>query len=323
MKAMAITDHGNMFGAVAFHDACRDAGHQAHPGLRDLRGPGQPLRRRPASGIQEAYNHLTLLAANDAGYHNLVKLVSIGYTEGFYHRPRIDKEVLAQHSQGLIGLSGCLAGEIAQPPAQRPGGRGPAGGRRSSPRSSGQDRFYLEVMDHGIEDQRRVNQGLLPAARARPACPLVRHQRRPLPAQGRPPGPRRAALHRLGQEGARTPSACASTRSEFYLKSADGDGARSSRTTRRRCANTVAIAEMCDFTLKGASLAARLRRAARASRSRATSRRSRATASRSARKALEPAGRGRAGCATRSPTTRSGWTRRSASSSAWASPATS
>ena len=91
---------------------------------------------KAGSGIEEAYNHMTLLASDEAGYHNLVKLVSIGYTEGFYHRPRIDKEVLAKHSQGLIGLSGCLSGEIAHPPAQRAGGGGPAVGRHLLARSS-------------------------------------------------------------------------------------------------------------------------------------------------------------------------------------------
>ena len=90
------------------------AGPEADPRLRDLRRDRQPLRASQAASASEAYNHFTLLASNDAGYHNLVKLVSAGYLEGFYHRPRIDKELLAKHSEGLIGLSGCLSGEIAQ-----------------------------------------------------------------------------------------------------------------------------------------------------------------------------------------------------------------
>ena len=113
MKALAVTDHGNMFGAVAFHDACREQGIKPILGCEIYVAPGSRLRQDGRTGIQEAYNHLTLLATDEAGYHNLVKLVSIGYTEGFYHRPRIDKELLARHSQGLIGCSGCLAGEIA------------------------------------------------------------------------------------------------------------------------------------------------------------------------------------------------------------------
>jgi DNA polymerase-3 subunit alpha len=112
MKAMAITDHGNMFGAVQFHDACRERGLKPIPGCEVYVAIGSRLDKS-AARIQEAYNHLTLLATNEAGYHNLMTLVSAGYTEGFYHRPRIDKDLLARHSEGLVGLSGCLSGEIA------------------------------------------------------------------------------------------------------------------------------------------------------------------------------------------------------------------
>src|SRR5947209_12338650 len=112
MKAMALTDHGNMFGAVAFHDACLAGGLKPILGCEIYVATGS-RHDRSAGGIQEAYNHMTLLAADEAGYHNLVKLVSIGYMEGFYHRPRIDKELLGRHATGLIGLSGCLSSEIA------------------------------------------------------------------------------------------------------------------------------------------------------------------------------------------------------------------
>ena len=86
MKAMAITDHGNMFGAVAFHDACREQGPEADPRLRGLRGARAAASSGRPQSASEAYNHFTLLATSDAGYHNLVKLVSAGYLEGFYHR---------------------------------------------------------------------------------------------------------------------------------------------------------------------------------------------------------------------------------------------
>ena len=104
MRAMAITDHGNMFGAVAFHDACREKGLKPILGCEVYVATGSRFERQAASA-SEAYNHFTLLATNDAGYHNLVKLVSAGYLEGFYHRPRVDKELLAKHSEGLVGLS--------------------------------------------------------------------------------------------------------------------------------------------------------------------------------------------------------------------------
>ena len=112
MRACGITDHGNMFGAVAFHDACRAKGIKPIIGCEIYVAPGTRFDKL-GTGISEAYHHLTLMAANEAGYHNLVKLVSIGYLEGFYHRPRIDKDVLARHSEGLIGLSGCLSSELA------------------------------------------------------------------------------------------------------------------------------------------------------------------------------------------------------------------
>src|SRR6185295_3314520 len=98
MKALAVTDHGNMFGAVAFHDAAKAKGIKPIMGCEVYVAPGSRLERL-GTGIQEAYNHLTILASSDVGYHNLVKLVSRGYTEGFYHRPRLDKEILAQHSE--------------------------------------------------------------------------------------------------------------------------------------------------------------------------------------------------------------------------------
>src|SRR4029077_17643024 len=113
MKALAVTDHGNMFGAVHFYDAAIDKGIKPILGCEIYVAPGS-RHDKSGSGIEEAYNHMTLLAEDEAGYHNLVKLVSIGYTEGFYHRPRIDKKWLARHSKGLIGLSGCLSGEVAQ-----------------------------------------------------------------------------------------------------------------------------------------------------------------------------------------------------------------
>jgi DNA polymerase-3 subunit alpha len=109
MKSMALTDHGNMFGAVNFHDACRDAGVKPILGCEIYVAPGSRLKKSRAPG-EEIYSHLTLLSTSDVGYHNLVKLVSIGYTEGFYHRPRIDREVLEQHSEGLVALQSYRAG---------------------------------------------------------------------------------------------------------------------------------------------------------------------------------------------------------------------
>ena len=123
-----------------------------------------------------------LLAETNEGYHNLIKLVSAGYTEGFYYKPRIDKELLAQHAKGLIGLSSCLKGEVAEglshQQEQQGASRRPAAYRDIL----GPGNFFLEMQWHGIEEQRIVNSGLPAIARdLRPAARL--HQRRALPAR--------------------------------------------------------------------------------------------------------------------------------------------
>src|SRR5262245_7708261 len=112
MPAMAVTEHGNMFSAAVFYDTAKKKGVKPILGCEVYVAPGD---RRTKSGTPgETANHLVLLSETTEGYHNLIKLVSAGYTEGFYYKPRIDKELLAQHSKGLIGLSACLKGEVAE-----------------------------------------------------------------------------------------------------------------------------------------------------------------------------------------------------------------
>ena len=248
MKAMALTDHGNMFGAVAFHDACVARGVKPILGCEIYVATGS-RHDKSAAGIQEAYNHMTLLAADDAGYHNLVKLVSIGYMEGFYHRPRIDKELLARHAEGLIGLSGCLSGEIAMHLR--------AGADAAALQSVGEfadlfgpDRFYLELMDHGLEEQRRVNQGLL-RLHQRTGLPLVAtndtHYLRKEDHQAHDvllaigSGKKVSDTDRLRFDS-----------EEFYLKTAE-EMARVFPDRPDALANTLKIAEMCSFQLKAAA----------------------------------------------------------------------
>src|SRR5215468_9681783 len=111
MPALAVTEHGNMFSSIVFHDQAKKRGVKPILGCEVYVAPGD---RRTKSGTPgETANHLVLLAETTQGYHNLIKLVSAGYTEGFYYKPRIDKELLASHSKGLIGLSSCLKGEVA------------------------------------------------------------------------------------------------------------------------------------------------------------------------------------------------------------------
>ena len=109
MPALAMTDHGNMFGAIDFYQACTKAKIKPIIGCEVYLTPASRLEK---NSDQKSICHLTLLASTDVGYSHLIKLVSAGYMEGFYYKPRIDKEILARYSKGLIGTSGCLKGEV-------------------------------------------------------------------------------------------------------------------------------------------------------------------------------------------------------------------
>src|SRR5262245_58970582 len=113
MTACAITDHGNLYGAVEFYHECKKAGVNPVIGYEAYLAPGD-RREKKAVRQGDAYSHLTLLAKNTAGFKNLIKLASVAFLEGFYYNPRIDREVLDAHSEGLVCLSGCLAGEFNQ-----------------------------------------------------------------------------------------------------------------------------------------------------------------------------------------------------------------
>ncbi len=162
MPALAVTEHGNMFSSVVFHDAARKRGINPILGCEVYVAPGD---RRDKSGTPgETANHLVLLAENEAGFKNLIKLVSSGYTEGFYYKPRIDKQILAQHAEGLIGLSSCLKGEVAS--AIRADQAKQALAAAATYRDIlGPNNFFLEMQYQGIDEQRIVNTGLLPIAR--------------------------------------------------------------------------------------------------------------------------------------------------------------
>ncbi len=169
MPALAVTEHGNMFSAVVFHDAARKRGINPILGCEVYVAPGD---RRDKSGTPgETANHLVLLAENAVGFSNLIKLVSSGYTEGFYYKPRIDKALLAQHSAGLIGLSSCLKGEVASEIRTEHAKRALAAAATYRD-ILGAGNFFLEMQYQGIDEQRVVNNGLLPIARDL-AMPLV------------------------------------------------------------------------------------------------------------------------------------------------------
>ncbi|MBL7151112.1 MAG: DNA polymerase III subunit alpha [Candidatus Omnitrophica bacterium] len=163
MDSLAITDHGNMFGAIEFYFEAQKAGIKPIIGCEVYVAPGSRLDKTSA-GIEDASYHFILLARDETGYQNLMKLVSTGYLEGFYYRPRIDKEILVQHSKGLIGLSACLKGEIAVLLQQK---------RFNDALKTadtylnilGRDNFYLELQSNAIREQEEVNVGLIKISR--------------------------------------------------------------------------------------------------------------------------------------------------------------
>ncbi|MDD3345049.1 MAG: DNA polymerase III subunit alpha [Candidatus Omnitrophica bacterium] len=170
MDSLAITDHGNMFGAIEFYIEAQKAGIKPIIGCEVYVAP-QSRHNKTSSGIEDAANHLILLARDETGYHNLMKLVSIGYLEGFYYRPRVDKEVLSQYSKGLIALSACLKGEIPGLLQQK---RFNDALKASDTYQNifGKGNFYLEMQANSIPEQKIVNEGLAKIAREL-AMPLV------------------------------------------------------------------------------------------------------------------------------------------------------
>ena len=160
MPALAITDHGNLFGAIEFYKACNEVGVNPIIGAEVYIATGSRKDRVLSRDIQEANFHLTLLCKDFIGYQNIIKLISAAYLEGFYYRPRIDKEILSKHSRGLIGLSGCLKGEINYHLI-----RGDADKAREVLGTYqdifGRDDFYLELMRHGVVENEKSISGLL------------------------------------------------------------------------------------------------------------------------------------------------------------------
>ena len=161
MPALALSDHGNLFGAVQFHDLALKYG------VKPIIGCEVYVAREgrtSKNGRSAQSNHLVLLAKDATGYHNLVKLVSLGYLEGFYYRPRIDLELLQEHSEGLLGLSACLQGIVAWNllQDQYSEAREEAG---KLAEILGPGNFYLELQDHGLEEQTKVNSHVLKLAR--------------------------------------------------------------------------------------------------------------------------------------------------------------
>jgi DNA polymerase III subunit alpha len=244
MGHLALTDHGNMFGVLKFSKECRKAGVTPLIGSEFYVSPG-PRRDKSGSEKGTRHHHLVLIARNLTGYRNLITLSSLGYTEGFYYKPRVDDELLARHHEGIVALTACLAGQV---PASVLEGRPEEAERKSLFYRDlfGADSFFLELQDHGIPEQKKANRELV-AISTRTGIPLVATN----------------DVHYTSREDARAQDIliCIGTNKkvsegkrlkfehpEFYFKTGD-EMAALFREVPAALANTVRIAESCSLEI--------------------------------------------------------------------------
>ena len=244
--ALALTDHGNLFGAIDFYLACEKAGVKPLLGAELYVAPGSRFERANVDGSYEGANHLTVLARSRQGYKNLIKLVSKAYLEGFYYKPRVDKELLAQHSDGLLVLSGCLNSEVS---------RLLAGGEEDKARQVagwyqevfGRDYYFMEVQSHGLAEQYRVTEATVRIAGAIGA-----------PVAGTNDAHYLEAAHARAHEALlciqtgttmRDPNRWRFATDQFYLKSAE-EMQRVFADLPEACRSTLAVAERCNLELE-------------------------------------------------------------------------
>jgi DNA polymerase III subunit alpha len=243
MPAVALTDHGNMFGAIELYNTARAAGIKPIVGMEAYVAQGDHQEKTPGRGSSS--NHLVLLARNEAGYRNLLKLTSRSYLDGFYYKPRIDKALLRKHSEGLICLSACLQGEINQHiVASRE--REAEASAREFLEIFGEGNFYLEMQDHGIPEQRLANEILRRLSR-KLGIPLVvsndAHYLRKDDAFAHD------ILLCIGtQKNVSDPDRLRYYSDNFYVKSADEMHAIFP-DDHQALENTLAIAERCDLVI--------------------------------------------------------------------------
>ncbi len=244
MPALAVTDHGSMFGALEFYEAGRAAGVKPILGVEAYVAPGSRFDRTPGES-EEKYRHLTILARDDAGYRNLLRLVTDAHLEGFYHRPRIDKALLAERSGGLLGLSGCLASEVTRLLAF--GQDAKAAAVAASYRDLfGEGSFFLEVQDHGLAEQRTVLPKLVEMSRTT-GIPLVATNDLHYTVRG-DAKPHDVLLCIQQQKVQTDTNRLRFDSDHFYMKSAE-EMREMFRELPEACDNTLRIAEMCELEL--------------------------------------------------------------------------
>ncbi len=245
MTRLAITDHGNMFGVLKFYKTCRKNGIKPIIGSEFYVSPESRFKKQ-GSESKNRYNHLVLLAKNHKGYMNLIQLSSLSYTEGFYYKPRIDKELLEHYHDGLIATSACIAGEIPRLILE---GKEKEAENLSIEMLSlfGEGNFYLELQDHGIPEQKRVNEKLKKIAEST-SIPLIATN----------------DVHYIYREDAKAQDAliCIGTNKklheekrlkfdsdQFYLKSGE-EMAALFKDTPEALENTVKLAQKCSLEIE-------------------------------------------------------------------------
>ncbi|MBI1846111.1 MAG: DNA polymerase III subunit alpha [Candidatus Rokubacteria bacterium] len=243
--ALALTDHGNLFGAVDFYLAAQKAGIKPIVGCELYIAPGARRERGSQDGGYEGANHLTVLVRDLAGYRNLIKLVSKAYLEGFYYKPRVDRELLAEHAEGLVVLSGCLNSEVSRliSAGEVDRAKQAAGWYQEV---FGRDHYFMEVQAHGMDEQVRVTAETLKIARALGAPVAGTNDSHYLEA-----GHGRAHEALLCIQTGSTlndPKRWRFATQEFYVKSAE-EMARVFAEIPEACRNTIAVAERCNLTL--------------------------------------------------------------------------
>jgi DNA polymerase-3 subunit alpha len=243
--ALALTDHGNLFGAIDFYAACKGAGIKPIVGSELYVAPGSRFERSGQDGGYEGASHATVLVRNETGYRNLIKLVSKAYLEGFYYKPRVDRELLAQHADGLLVLSGCLNSELS---------RQLSAGEDAKARDTagwyqevfGKDFYFMEVQSHGIEEQERVTEGTVRIARQLGA-PLCGTNDSHYVDAGHAKAHETLLCIQTGATMS-DPGRWRFSTEEFYLKSAD-EMRSVFKDLPEAYRNTLAVAERCDLEI--------------------------------------------------------------------------
>ena len=243
MTAAAITDHGVMYGVVPFYEAARGKGIKPIIGCEAYITGGSRFDRKAEGPSKSQAHHLVLLATNELGYRNLVRLISAAHTEGIYYKPRIDHEILSKHAGGLIGLSACLKGQVPGKLLEDD----EAGALEMAGRYSdifGKDHFFLEVQDHLMPEQRKANKGLVALAKKTGLGLVATNDVHYLKRE-------HAEAHEMmlclqTQTVLSDPKRMKYPSSEFYFKSGD-EMAQIFREIPESISNTVRIAERCNF----------------------------------------------------------------------------